>query len=837
MTRYADPGLCPDCRTVLPAAPAQCPTCALPLRGPTAVALLGALTRADELLAVLRATAPLAAPVLVPAGRAAATGGAAAAVPSTATAGPAGLRGSSVPRVLLGLGAACLLVAAVAFLAVAWSWLGVEGRTAVLLALTGSAASAAVVLARRPLPVAAEALSTVTLGLVALDVLGARDSGWLGATGSTGSTAAVVGAAVLLAAVGLVAVTRRRGTGAAPAAAQVGAAVGLLLLTGGTAVATEHVTSTAIAAVLAGSALAALAHRLDLRAGADAAAVVAATWWLGLSAVGLADAATGPSLRELVLDGAGTGLLAAGLLVLLPLAHPAVRRLPAAAPAATATSALLLTLLALMPLTDETTGLLLVGCLLGLAAWTALAAAARTSGGRWTATTVAPQLLLALPVGALALDLVTSAVDNVLRLAERAGSPGAAPLEAVLGSPTTVTTPVLLVPAICLLALAAAVHLPAATRRTGLLAAAALALPTTAVALAAGPAPLGLVVATAAVPGLVAAVLALTGRPARRTALLLAAAVPGGTALLTALPSAALTALVLAPVVTVTAALTLTGAPGTRTRAAAGALLAPAAGGLAWSLGDLAGLVVGDRALPVLLVVGVLALLRPYASLELAAALTVLPASAVALLAVAADPTGSVTGSAPVALAVHLTLAGALVSASAALNPSRRALAWPGGLLLAAATWVRLADLGVTDPEAYTLPTALALVAVGIVRLRRDPDAPTRSTLLPGLVLATLPSLLVVLADGPVSPRAAALGLGCLVLLLAGARVRWSAPVVVGGATGAVLVLAELAPYAAVVPQWLLLAAAGALLTAVGVTWEDRSTDARRAARYLVRLR
>ena len=491
-----------------------------------------------------------------------------------------------------------------------------------------------------------------------------------------------------------------------------------------------------------------------------------------------------------------------------------------------------------MPLTDETTGLLLVGCLLGLAAWTALAAAARTSGGRWTATTVAPQLLLALPVGALALDLVTSAVDNVLRLAERVGSPGAAPLEAVLGSPTTVTTPVLLVPAVCLLALAAAVHLPAATRRTGLLAAAALALPTTAVALAAGPAPLGLVVATAAVPGLVAAVLALTGRPARRTALLLAAAVPGGTALLAALPSAALTALVLAPVVTVTAALTLTGAPGTaRPGPPPGRCWHPPPAGwpgrwatwpVSWSATARCRCCSSSACSRCSARTPPWSWRRPSPSC---------PTSAVALLAVAADPTGSVTGSASVALAVHLTLAGALVCASAALNPSRRSLAWPGGLLLAAATWVRLADLGVTDPEAYTLPTALALVAVGIVRLRRDPDAPTRSTLLPGLVLATLPSLLVVLADGPVSPRAAALGLGCLVLLLAGARVRWSAPVVVGGATGAVLVLAELAPYAAVVPQWLLLAAAGALLTAVGVTWEDRSTDARRAARYLVRLR
>lgn len=833
MPRYADPGSCPDCRTVLPAAPPQCPTCALPLRGPTAAALLATLTRADELLAALRASAPAPAAVPVPAAGVPVPPAAPAPAPAS------GLRGSSVPRVLLGLGAACLLVAAVAFLAVTWSWLGVEGRTAVLLLLTGGAATAAVVLAHRPLPVAAEALTTVALGLVALDVLGVRSSGWLGPLGGGGTTA-VVGTAVGLASVALVAATRRRV--AAPVAAQVGAALGLLLLAGGTVVATGHLTSTAAATVLAASLLAALAHRLDLRTAADAAAVVATAWWLGLTTVGLADAAAAPSVRGLVLDGAGAGLLSAGLLALLPMAHPAVRRSRVAGPAAVAVSTLLLTLLAVVPLADEGAGTLLVGCLVGLAAWTVVVAAAGRTGLRdRTAAIAAPQLVLALPAALVALDLVASAVDNVVRLAERVGSPGGVPLDAVLDSTVTAAAPALLVPTTCLVAAAGAVHLPARHRRTGFLAAVALAVPASAVALAAVPVPLALVVAVAAVPGLLAATAALVAPAAlegrHRTPLLLAAAGAAGTSLAAALPSAALTALVLLPVAVVAGLVALDGDAGTRTRTAADAALPLALGGLAWSVADVTGLAVADRALPVLLVVGALAVLRPRLAVELGATAAALPATLTALAAVAASPATSVTGSASVSLALHLTLAGALLAASAALHPSRRLLAWPGGLLLAAATWVRLADLGVSAPEAYTLPTALVLVAVGVVRLRRDADAPTRTTLLPGLVLATLPSLLVVLAEDPVSPRAAALGLGCLVLLLAGARLRWSAPVVVGGAAGAVLVAAELVPYAAVVPQWLLLAAAGAVLTAVGVTWEDRSADARRAARYLVRLR
>ena len=73
--------------------------------------------------------------------------------------------------------------------------------------------------------------------------------------------------------------------------------------------------------------------------------------------------------------------------------------------------------------------------------------------------------------------------------------------------------------------------------------------------------------------------------------------------------------------------------------------------------------------------------------------------------------------------------------------------------------------------------------------------------------------------------------------LLAGARLRWTAPLVIGAIAGAVLVVRELGPYAADLPPWLLIAAAGSMLTAVGVTWEARMKDVRRAGRYLAHLR
>jgi len=233
------------------------------------------------------------------------------------------------------------------------------------------------------------------------------------------------------------------------------------------------------------------------------------------------------------------------------------------------------------------------------------------------------------------------------------------------------------------------------------------------------------------------------------------------------------------------------------------------------------------RSLVTLGVLGLLAIAVPRVELELGAAVAV-AGSSMAGVDAAADPS--------VMLAVHLTLAGALVTTTALVHRDHRPLAWLGGLLLAAATWVRLYDVGVEAPEAYTLPTAVALVLVGALRLLRDPEADTRTTLLPGLALATVPTLLWVLVD-PVSTRAVLLGLGCLVLLLAGVALRWSAPVVVGGLVGGTLVLRELAPYAATWPQWALIGVAGTLLLGVGITWEARLRDLRRTAVYLGRLR
>jgi hypothetical protein len=294
---------------------------------------------------------------------------------------------------------------------------------------------------------------------------------------------------------------------------------------------------------------------------------------------------------------------------------------------------------------------------------------------------------------------------------------------------------------------------------------------------------------------------------------------------LVALPSAVLTLLALLEIVLLAAYMVVrrTG----RASELAGLVLPVAVALTLWTGGHVYDVSLGGRALATLVALGLLAIAVPRLEVATTAIVSVL-VSSTAGVAAADDPS--------VTLAVHLTVAGAIVVASSLLGRSHRQLAWPGGLLLAAATWVRLYDVGVHAPEPYTLPTAVVLVLVGLDRLRRDPEADTMPALLPGLVLAVVPTLLWALVD-PVSTRAGVVGAAALVLLVGGTGLRWTAPVLVGWLAGAALVLRELAPYAAQWPQWVLIGASGAVLFAAGITWEARLRDLRQAAAYLGRLR
>lgn len=767
MLRYADPRLCPDCRTVLPERPVSCPGCDLPLQHPLTTELFHTLQHADSLLDQLRAArVPVEAPITAPVVR------------------RSGVRTASVPTILLGLGALCLLVAAVTFLAVAWSWMGIGGRTAVLVGLTATAAVAGGWMGRRGLTVAAESLTVVALGLVALDVSGAITAGWLGQPDEAASLGLVGGGIALVS--GLL-LTRRPRLRAPQLAAAGGSALALLSI----AVSTGHDRLTAVVAVLLLGALATLGRRLGARLLYVSSALAAAAWWVWLLLGGFEDA-----LRELTVSSLLTTthalplLAAAALLVGLAVVLDAER-----APLALTGAATVLTFLVSVPVLDEGATALGLAALAALLAWAGVAAL----GPRTVAA--GPLTLATLPALALSGLLVTSAAIRVWMI----GGEFNHDLDLRLATYSPPLQPLLLLPlaAALLLALRVSLGRPRTVD------------PAVLVLLVAGLATLGsyAVPLAAVVAVLAVAALAAAGLDRGITAVVLVVI-----ALSAALPSATLSALTAGVALAVAVLLH---------RAVTGRAMLPlAAGWLVWTVTEVAAVDLELRGLAVLVVVGLLALALPRVQTELAAIAAGLVASVVAVDAATDQPTS---------LAIHLTVAGALVTLSSLLHGERRFVAWPGGLLLASATWVRLADLGVEAPEAYTLPSAAVLVLAGLHRMRSS-EAPT-SSLLPGLVLATVPSLLWVLVTDPVTVRASLLGAACLGLVLVGSRLRWSAPLLVGAVVGGLLVVRELAPYAGNTPQWVLIGLAGTALTVVGVTWERRLLELRAAASYVGRLR
>jgi hypothetical protein len=315
-----------------------------------------------------------------------------------------------------------------------------------------------------------------------------------------------------------------------------------------------------------------------------------------------------------------------------------------------------------------------------------------------------------------------------------------------------------------------------------------------------------------------------------------------GLALLLSLHAEWLTLLTLA-VVLVLSGLVHLRWPRLEVSVAAGALVAGSLGALVWTVGEVFDTLGGWVAVAPLLALAALVLSGPaWAGTRVSGPSTYAllgsegGALVTALVVAIAGLDRAAVGTEPTWAAVYLTLTGATASALALLRPDRRSVGWLGGLLLVLASWVRLADVGVETPEAYTLPAAVALLAVALVHLRRDPGASTLAAMTPGLALALIPSLVWVLAD-PVALRSVLLGAACLGLVGAGLRLRWSAPLVHGAVVGALLVIRLATPVAEAVPRWALIGTAGVLLVALGITWEKRVREARAIAGYVRGLR
>ncbi len=830
MRLFADPHRCPDCGAVLPADGPVCPRCHLDLTGPDGQELFATLSHADVLLARLRARSTAPSPV---------------GQPGAAERPHRRLPAASVPKILLALGALCLLVAALVFLAVSWSEMGVGGRTATLVAFTVAAWGLAAWAARRALRGTAEALGTVALGLTTLDAVGARDAGWLGAP--TAATFAV-GLGLLLVVVGDgAAVLLRRTPAGGFTFGELGAVLGSAILSYGLVDGDwGDGAGRALVAVLVVGGLALLTARLaPLRVAAVGTWLVAVADWVVLLGAGLERVGSDPSAASVWLRLDGWGLLAAAAVGgALAASRPVDVRLRVAGLAAATFS---LATFATVPAYDET-GTTLTLAVLGTVAVAVVATA--LAPRPWATAGLAASLPGSLYLGVQLLVLGVLAVGRYVEVAATAwGGTAGGRLDALPVEPDRAAawTVPLLVGALVGVAWSVArlasygrsLSPRAALLTGGLAAALALAL-----ALLLSPVPVWAVLLVLLATGAGAVGVALAPRGGAPTEVGPAALPAGAVVLAVALPlswyDAWLTLGAVGVALLAAVAARLRSRTDWSTRVA-GAAVAPLAAGATWTGGELVG---GQRpwvGLVALLVLAALALApmalgrlpggrRSTTELELG--------SAAAALGIAAAGLDAATG-ATVAdwTAVYLTVGGTAAALQALLREDRRPVGWLGGALLAAATWVRLADLGVEAPEPYTLPAAVALLVTGGVRLLNRSGSSSLRALTPGLTLALVPSLLWAIEE-PLSLRALLLGVGCLGLVVAGLRLRWSAPLLHGAVVGAALVVREAGPYVGgSVPRWALIGMAGALLVVLGTTWEQRIADARTLSGYLRGLR
>ncbi|GII24983.1 SCO7613 C-terminal domain-containing membrane protein [Planosporangium mesophilum] len=153
------------------------------------------------------------------------------------------------------------------------------------------------------------------------------------------------------------------------------------------------------------------------------------------------------------------------------------------------------------------------------------------------------------------------------------------------------------------------------------------------------------------------------------------------------------------------------------------------------------------------------------------------------------------------------------------------------------AYWLLLVAGHVAVLEAYTLPAAAVALLAGWLAARTRPVLRSWSAYGPALLAVFGPSLAVLLTGVGEPARRLAVGGAAVIVVVAGSVRRRQAPVVVGGATLALVAVHEAVLVWDLVPRWIPLAIGGLLLVGLAVTYERRRRDVARLREAVGRMR
>ena len=808
----------------------MCPHCGLDLTTPEIQNVWQALTVADQWVEHARArqhavaagtgaTVPRTTGIPAPG-----TEAAPQAVPPT----PAAPRRSvSAGAVLLGLGAVCILVAGTIFITVSWGSLGVAGRAAVLLAVTVLIGVLGWFVTRRGLRGSSEAVWSVFFGLVTLDWFAARAEGLLGLDAwPFGVAAAVWGAVVIGTGLLVVAEGRRRLGRELLAPSIIGGGSAWIAAGSLAAELAGHVSGEFWPGVLAASVAAAawvVMRRGSMRVGALLALAGLVVYAVFAVFAALVEATDHAALHELVVDAHGLPLI---LVVLASVAVGVV--MPSARWGASAVAVAGSATLICLPIEEAWPGR---GGYVSVASLVVVGALVFVGRGDWSRGA-------RLSVGLGTLGLAVAALPWVAQLLAVAAAGAAGPRADDL---STRLRPedffeagpwwlVLVAGAAIAVVVVVAARWPESTPVRGHLAPVAWTVAVSALLAAeAATFPPAVSLGTSIVAAGAVLFFVLRDRHVAWTWV--------GPALVAAAPLASLSSWPATAVVWPLAGIALAAVAVLVEHVVLRAAATFAATG--WGLGTTAVVLevleVDDRwiglglvAAAVLgLAVGLFAVRDLWAHRASEVAAAILGVGGLTIAGIESTVAFS---------ALVWTVAGAGVVVLGLASTRRRWYRWVGSGLLGVAYVLRLAASDVDVVEAYTAPFAAVLLATGLWAMRDRSGPGSVQALLPGLVLAMLPSLPQAL-DDPAGLRALLLGVGSVVALVVGISRRWKAPLVAGAVVLAVLALANVAPVAVAVPRWVLLASAGVLLGGAGITWENRVRDGRAAIRYVGAMR